>query len=253
MENLLSYRIGHPRRPVLPLERIKALGLERVEISLGADDDAAEARDLLAAHGLAAATLTTPCPLADDSVFEVFENYSAKAATLGCLSLFTSAKAGEMPLEVAYERLRRLGEIAAGHGLKIALETHPDLCENGTKAAATMAAINHPAVGVNYDTANVYYYNHGVDTVEEVAKVAPHVVSVHLKDTLGGYHDARFPRFGEGVVDFAGVFRVLNGVGFHGPFTMELEGPLTHGETAEEQEAHVRACIDHLRSLGLVG
>jgi len=253
VENILSYRIGHPERPVLPLERIRAVGLARVEISLGADDDAGEARELLAAHGLAAATLSAPCPLADESVFEVFENYSAKGAALGCTSLFTSARAGELPLQVAYDRLRRLGEIAAAHGLKVGLETHPDLCENGAKAAATMAEINHPAVGVNYDTANVYYYNHGVDTVEEVAKVARDVVSVHLKDTLGGYRDARFPRFGEGVVDFAGVFRVLNEVGFHGPFTIELEGPLTHGDTPEEREEHVRACIAHLRSLGLVG
>lgn len=252
MENVLSYRIGRPHQPVLPLERIRAVGLGRVEVNLGADEDPAEARGLLAAHGLAAATLSAPCPLADDSLFEVFENYAAKGATLGCTSLFTSARAGELPLEVACEHLRRLGDIAARHGLKIGLETHPDLCENGARAAATMAAVNHPAVGVNFDTANVYYYNHGVDTVEEVGKVATSVVSVHLKDTMGGYRDARFPRFGKGVVDFAGVFRVLNGVGFHGPFTIELEGPLTRGDTPEEREEHVRACIDHLRSLDLV-
>jgi len=165
VENILSYRIGHPARPVLPLERIRAVGLTRVEISLGPDDDAGEARELLAANGLVAATLSAPCPLADESVFEVFENYAAKGAALGCTSLFTSARAGELPLQVAYDRLRRLGEIAAAHGLKIGLETHPDLCENGAKAAATMAEINHPAVGVNYDTANVYYYNRAVSAL----------------------------------------------------------------------------------------
>ncbi|NQT87600.1 sugar phosphate isomerase/epimerase, partial [bacterium] len=156
------------------------------------------------------------------------------------------------PLETAYERLRRIGDIAAKHGVKIGMETHPDLCENGAKAAATMTAIGHPSIGVNYDTANVYYYNHGVDTVGEAAKAAPHTVSVHLKDTLGGYEDASFPRFGEGVVDFGKVFEVFNAEGFTGPFTIELEGKLTQGETDDENQAHVQACVDHLRGLGLV-
>jgi len=252
MANLLSYRIGNPKSPVLPLERIKPIGIPCVEVDLGPDEDAKQAKKLLANHGLRAATLTSPCPLADPSLFDVFENYCAKAATLGCSGIFTSVHAGAMPLEDAYQRLRRIGDIGAKHGVKIGMETHPDLCENGAKGAKSMAAVNHPNIGINYDTANVYYYNHGINTVEEVAKEARYVVSVHLKDTMGGYHDGSFPRFGQGVVDFAGVFEVLNGIGFTGPFTIELEGALTHGETPDEKEAHVRACVEHLRGLGLV-
>ena len=252
MANLLSYRIGNPKSPVLPLERVRNVGIPHVEINLAPDECPQEAADLLQAYDLRAATITSPCPLADDGVFDIFENYCAKAAVLGCTGIFTSVKVDSMPLETAYERLRRMGDIAARHGVKVGMETHPDLCENGGKAAETMSAIGHPNVGVNYDTANVYYYNHGVDTVEEVAKAAPYVVSVHLKDTMGGYHDGSFPRFGEGVVDFPRVFEVLNAQGFTGPFTIELEGPLTHGETDDENQAHVKACVDHLRALGLV-
>jgi sugar phosphate isomerase/epimerase len=252
MANLLSYRIGHPNSPALPLDRVRDIGIPAVEISLGPEDDPAEARQLLADHGLRAATLTAPCPIADDGVFDTFRNYSAKAAALGCSGLFTSVKAGDMPLDTAYERLRRIGDIAAEHGLKVGMETHPDLCENGTKAAASLQAIGHPNVGMNYDTANVYYYNHDIDTVEEVAKVVEHVVSVHLKDTEGGYHSPNFPRFGEGVVDFPGVFAVLNDADFTGPFTIELEGPLATSKDPEEQEAHTRACVEYLREQGLV-
>lgn len=252
MANLLSYRIGNPKSPVLPLDRVQAIGIPAVEISLAPDDDAAEAKGLLADHGLRCATFTAPCPLADDTLFDVFESYCSKAAALGCTGIFTSVKADEMPLEEAYERLRKVGDIGAKHGLKIGMETHPDLCENGSKAAAALTAIGHPHMGMNYDTANVYYYNHDIDTVEEVRKAAPHVVSVHLKDTEGGYHSANFPRFGQGVVDFAGVFEVLNGVGFTGPFTIELEGPLATSTDPAEQEAHTRACVEHLRGLGLV-
>jgi len=252
MVNLLSYRIGHPAKPQLPLDRVKALGIPCVEVNLGPDDNPAAAGKLLADHGLRAATLTAPCPIADEKLPEIFETHCAKAAALGCSGIFTSVHSAGLPIEQVAERLRRIGDIAAKHGVKIGMETHPDLCENGAKAAHTMAAVAHPNVGINYDTANVYYYNHGIDTVREVAKVAPHVVSVHLKDTMGGYHDGSFPDFGKGVVDFAGVFNVLNGVGFTGPFTMELEGKLTTSGDPAEQEAHVRACVEHLRGLGLV-
>jgi len=252
MANVLSYRIGHPAKPQLALDRVKALGIPAVEINLGPDEDAEPIRQLLADKGLRAATLTAPCPLADAKLFDIFENYCSKAATLGCSGIFTSVHAGTMPLPEAYERLRKIGDIGARHHVKIGMETHPDLCENGSKAAASMTAVGHPWVGINYDTANVYYYNHGINTVEEVAKEAKHVVSVHLKDTTGGYHDGNFPDFGKGVVDFAGVFKVLNDIGFTGPFTMELEGEWTTSADPAEQEAHVRACVEHLRGLGLV-
>ncbi len=252
MPNLLSYRIGSPKRPQLPLERIKPLGVPCVEIDLAPNEDAAEAKALLAKHGLRAATLTAPCPLAKPELFDLFETYCAKAATLGCSGLFTSVHAGEMPLEEAYQRLRRIGDIAAKHRVKVGMETHPDLCENGAKGAATMAAVNHSSFGINYDTANVYYYNQGINTVEEVAKEARYVVSVHLKDTMGGFHDGTFPEFGKGVVDFAGVFKALNAVGFTGPFTMELESADTVSSDPAIQEQHVRACVEHLRGLKLV-
>ena len=253
MANILSYRIGGPKRPQVALARVKALGIPCVEIDLRPEEDAKEAKTLLAQHGLRAASLTAPCPLAkEDELYAGFENYCAKAATLGCDAIFTSVHAGELPLEDAYRRLRRVGDIAARHRVKVAMETHPDLCENGSKGAATMAAINHPNIGVNYDTANVYYYNHNINTVEEVKKEARYVFSVHLKDTMGGYHDGRFPDFGKGVVDFAGVFRALNGVGFTGPFTMELESADTVSSDPAVQEKHVRACVEHLRGLRLV-
>jgi L-ribulose-5-phosphate 3-epimerase len=252
MANVLSYRIGHPAKPQLALDRVKALGIPAVEINLDADEDAAAIKKLLADAGLRAGTLTAPCPLADAKLYDIFEDYCAKAAALGCSGIFTSVHSGGMPMPEVITRLRKIGDIGARNYVKIGMETHPDLCENGSKAAATMAAVGHPWVGINYDTANVYYYNHGINTVAEVAKEAKHVVSVHLKDTMGGYHDGNFPDFGQGVVDFAGVFQVLNGIGFTGPFTMELEGEWTTSSDPAVQEAHVRACVEHLRGLGLV-
>ena len=116
-----------------------------------------------------------------------------------------------------------------------------------------MAEVNHPWVGVNYDTANIYYYNEQVDTVEELKKAAKHVCSVHLKDTYGGFRDGNFPVFGEGIVDFAAIADVLDGVGFTGPHTMELEGGTFDARKPEELAEKVAACVAHLKKVGVVG
>ena len=252
MANTLAYRIGNPLKPKIPLARCRELGVPCVEIGMPADREPGEVKAMLAEHGLRASTLTSPCPTTEDTLFDVFENKCAQAAPLGCDAIFTSVKTGEMPLEQVYERLRRVGEIAAKHDMKIGMETHPPLCENADKALATLGAVNHPNIGLNFDTANVMYYNKGVNTVEELKKVAHLVVSVHLKETMGGYREGAFPEFGKGVVDFTGVFKVLNDIGFTGPFTMELEGKLVSSPDPVVQEGHVRACVEHLRGLGLV-
>jgi len=249
---LLSYRIGNPRKSLLPLERLKAVGLSHVEINLEPEAEAEEIRSLLAEHDLKAATLTTPCPLNEpDRLFEVFENYCGKARVLGAAILFVSAKPGELAFNAACERLHQLGDIAARYDLRIGIETHPPLCENSEKSAGIMAAIDHPNVGINFDTANVYYYNHDINAVDELRKTLPYVVSVHLKETNGNYHDAAFPEFGKGVVDFPGVFKTLQEANFSGPFTIELEGSALALKDPQSHETHLRNCVQYLRDLGL--
>lgn len=112
-----------------------------------------------------------------------------------------------------------------------------------------MEAIKHPAVRVNFDTANVYFYNQNVTAVGELGKVIDYVASVHLKDTTGGYEDWTFPTLGTGVVDFAEVFRMLNARGFAGPFTMELEG--TKGVELDEagQLKYIADSVAYLRRI----
>ena len=253
MHNIISYRIGYADQPQMPLDRVAAVGITHLELVIRPEGkNAADIRQLLDPYGLKVGSVSTPCPIAEDTVFDIFETYASLAAELGAGVLFTSVHAGEMELKVAYDRLRRIGDIVQQHGVAIAMETHPDLCENGDKQAAVMAAVNHPAVGVNFDTANIYYYNEDIDTVVELAKSKEYVKSVHLKDTPGGFHDANFPVFGEGVVDFKSVFEITNSIGFHGPFTMELEGPKMHADRPEEMEKHVVGCLEHLRGLGLM-
>ncbi len=126
--------------------------------------------------------------------------------------------------EVAYQRLRRAGDVARKHGVIIVLETHRDLGANGDVHLETMRRVNHPNVRVNFDTGNITFYNRGTDAVTELKKIIDYVATVELKDHNGKYMDWNFPVLGKGVVDFPGILKVLEEHHFHGPITMEVEG-----------------------------
>jgi sugar phosphate isomerase/epimerase len=244
--NLGSYGRYRENAPA----HLQSIGIRHVEIGVPAADKAASTARQLADFGLSISTMIAPCDLTKPA--ETFVPAARTAREMGVPILFISAKAGDLPRNQAYERLRELAQIADGQGVTLSLETHPDLAENAAVARATVEAVNHPRLGWNLDTANLYYYNQGIDAVEECRRGLDLIRSVHLKDTNGGYHAWHFPALGDGVVDFAGVFRLLNERGFHGPFTFELEG--IEGETLSEAETQARVArsLDHLRAVGLV-
>lgn len=254
MGNIISHRIGYVDQPQLSLDRVAAVGVTHVEIVVREPGQTAkDIAAILKPHGLKTGSVSTPCTIGEDSVFDTFETYSALAEELGAGVLFTSVHSHGMEMQQVYDRMRRIGDIAAKHGVMVAMETHPDLCQNGDQQVERMSAIGHPNVGVNFDPANIYYYNHNVNAIEELRKSKQYVKAVHLKDTMGGFEDPRFPILGQGVVDFKGLFSEMASVGFHGPFAMELEGPVVASDnTSEAMEQIVVGCLDHLRSIGAI-
>jgi L-ribulose-5-phosphate 3-epimerase len=243
--NLGSYGRYRENAPA----HLQSIGIRHVEISVPAADKAEGVTRQLGGHGLSISTMTAPCDLAKPA--EAFVPAARTARAMGVPILFISAKAGEMPRDQAYQRLRELAQIADEHGVTLSLETHPDLAQNAAVARETVESVRHPRLGWNLDTANLYYYNQGINAVEECRRGLDLIRSVHLKDTNGGFHTWHFPALGDGVVDFAGVFRLLNERGFHGPFTFELEGIEGESLTEAETQARVERSLDHLRAIGV--
>jgi L-ribulose-5-phosphate 3-epimerase len=123
------------------------------------------------------------------------------------------------------QNLRTVGDNAAELGLTVALETHKGPTQNAAAMLALMAEVDHPAVRLNFDTGNIAYYNRGADPCDELEAVKHLVRNVHLKDNRGGFEDWYFPAVGDGgAVDFLRVRQVLDGVGFLGPYSIEIEG-----------------------------
>ncbi len=148
--------------------------------------------------------------------------------------------------------LRRLGDVAASVGVTLALETHKGPTQNAAAMLALMDEVRHPHVLLNFDTGNIAYYNAGVDPCDELEKVKHLVRNVHVKDNRGGLEDWYFPAVGDGgAVDFGRIRAILDGVGYRGAYTIEIEGIGGEPEPGlEERRRRIARSVEHLKRLG---
>jgi len=154
--------------------------------------------------------------------------------------------------DVVVANLRSIGDYAQAYGIKVALETHPPLITNAEVGLATMRRINHPNVGINFDTANMYYYNEGIDAAAELEKIVGYVVHVHLKDSNMGYKEWYFPAIGEGKIPLRRMIETLNKAGYTGPLSIEIEGIQGEGQlTFEQYHERIVRSAEYLRRNGL--
>lgn len=246
--NLNSYR----KYRDTAYEHLSRIGLTNVEIPCPEPDAVTQTQAELDRHGLRATSLIVRCQIGEEDAVEGFSRSLDTVAAMGVSLVFTSIKAGETDLDVVYGRLREIGNAASEHGIVVAMETHPDLITNADVALQTMKGVNHPNVRVNFDTANVHYYNEGVDSVAEFEKIVDYVAAVHLKDTNGAFKTWHFPALGEGVVNFPAIFKRFAAKGAVGPYTMELEGIEGEDLTKAQVEARVEKSVQYLKDKGLM-
>ncbi len=146
---------------------------------------------------------------------------------------------------------RFLGDYAQAHEVRLAFEIHEGLARSGAVARRLLDAIDHDAVGVNYDTGNAIFYNDDVDPVADLEAIVDRVSHVHLKDTSGGRGDWAFGALGTGHVDLPRIVGVLKARGFRGPYSLEVEGYAGEDLTREARVQRVRQSLDYLVKLGI--
>ncbi len=257
------------------VERVRAAGIDHLELALrGHDlgglvipesavvtekaDDATAAAfcDLLARHGVA----VSGCNVGGADIrtregVELTERRIRFARRWFGVAVVVSG-AGQ-PADAAERRtvldhLRRIGDTAGSLGVTVALETHKGPTQNADAMLALMGELDHPHVRLNFDTGNIAYYNRGADPCDELERVKHLVRNVHVKDSRGGFEDWYFPAVGDGgFVDFARVRQILDGVGFAGPYTIEIEGIIGEPEPGlEGRHERVARSVQHLRKCG---
>jgi L-ribulose-5-phosphate 3-epimerase len=148
------------------------------------------------------------------------------------------------------QNIGELADAAEGAGVVVALEIHGDIMASGAKTLPLLERIGRDSIKVNYDTANVEFYS-GERAVDDLERVAPYCAHVHLKDTTGGKGVWNFGTLGTGTVDFARVLEILEGAGYSGPYSVELEFQGEPWPPLTEVNEAMRRSREHLNALGL--
>jgi len=166
------------------------------------DSRAVWLRSQLSARRLSCLSLSAHMDLTGPDAVERFHRRLAFARNIGARCVNSIAgPAGK--LEEFRKNIPAIAERARDLGVMIALENHGDLLDREQQVLDFIREIDHPAIRVNYDTGNAWYYSKGaINPVEELAQLAPVVAHVHVKTPKIVDGLLRWVALGEGVLDF---------------------------------------------------
>jgi sugar phosphate isomerase/epimerase len=146
----------------------------------------------------------------------------------------------ENPKDELYEEtvqaIRELTLHCAGNGQSFLMETGQ---ETPTTMLRVIRDVNHPALGVGLDTANLILYGKA-NPVDAVKVLGPYVRAMHAKDGKWPTDPKELGEevvIGKGEVDFAKVFSELHAAGYKGAVSIEREtsGPKQIEDVREEK------------------
>jgi sugar phosphate isomerase/epimerase len=213
-----------------------AVELRRLDFDRGgaAGTSEAEVLDLVRNSGLAvsAVGVTSGWMFADGSQLQellvTFEASCAAAAALGSTIVMSAVDKQTGDVDGAVASVRRVGEIAARYGVRVALEFNSQAAQFNTLESVRdlLAAAAHPAFGLLLDTYHLHRSGRGGD----FADVRPEeIVYVQYSDVprtglQPGYALDRLPP-GDGAVDFSAIFARLDEYGYAGPLSYEAPNP----------------------------
>ena len=137
-------------------------------------------------------------------------------------------------------RLIALADAAAGCGVMLLMETGQ---ETADCLRVLLKELDHPAVGVNFDPANMILYGKG-NPVEAVRALGRWIRHVHIKDAcaarVAGTWGTEVP-WGEGHVGGAAFLDALKEAGYNGALAIERE-------SGDDRLRDIRLAAERLQS-----
>jgi len=119
-------------------------------------------------------------------------------------------------------RMTELADAAQSKNVMLLLETGQESAED---LRSCLKDLNHPALGVNFDPANMILYDKG-NPIDAVKILAPWIKHVHIKDamktTVPGEWGAEVP-WGDGEVGSNEFLQALGEIGYEGALAIERE------------------------------
>ena len=187
-------------------------------------------------HTLSAVNVGETSPFVRDGVDRYLQGYVDAAMLVGAEWIvvhagfhFGSDKARRM--EAGRERLRRVARYAEERGARLLLENlnrEPDTAEMHYLAHDLaefrfyFEAIDSPALGLSFTVNHAHLVPEGIDGFLDALPIE-RIGEVRLADNLGDREVHLKP--GEGNIDFAGLFRRLEGAGYRGHYMNNFGTP----------------------------
>lgn len=136
------------------------------------------------------------------------------------------------------DRVTLLADAAAQKNVMLLMETGQ---ETAGELSCFLDDLNHPAVGINFDPANMILYGKG-DPVEAVGLLAHWIRHVHIKDAVASQNPGQWGTevvWGTGQVGAESFLSALRQIGYKGAVAVEREA----GQTRDDD---IHLAIDRL-------
>jgi len=184
-------------------------------------------------------------------LFRVFDEQCARAAALGCATVMTASDRGRGGLGEAAANVREAGDIAARHGVRVAVEFNSQAEQMNALAPMRelLSRAGHPRCGLLLDA---YHLVRSGGKLSDVDDVAPsEIVYVQFSDVprsglVPGAATDRLPP-GAGAVPFREFFAKVAAKGYAGYASYEAPNPQAWArpaaDVAREAVAATRAVL----------
>jgi len=144
-------------------------------------------------------------------------------------------------LDALVRSMRECGDHAARRGVVLSLENHfGTMTTSARETAKIVRLIDHPAVGILYDQANIAFFP-AEEYPEAIELQKDKIFFVHCKDLVYRGGSPQKPIFtnvshidesvrtvhsrvpGDGILDWPGILKALKGIGYDGWISLEYE------------------------------
>lgn len=133
----------------------------------------------------------------------------------------------------------------AGWPVRIGIENHGRLANNGLFLRNLIETVASPQLGMTIDTGNFYWAGHSPDVVQRfIGLLASYTLNVHIKDVAYCEQQPVFVPAGRGIVNLCGLFHLLDAYGYDGALVSEYEGQGDYQAGSLESVAFLRGLRD---------
>lgn len=140
-----------------------------------------------------------------------------------------------------HDRIKALADAAAKKNLTLLLETGQETAE---ELRAFLEELDHPAIAVNFDPANIILYDKG-NPIEALRTLGPWIRHLHVKDATRtkqpGTWGAEVP-WGKGEVGAKAFINALKEIGFTGAMAIEREA-------GNDRPGDIKLAVEKLKTL----